>query len=435
MRNSKYIYEARHHKIAPSLEALSDNEGQLIIDVANTMPWKHPSHGIFLAGFIALAPVGASLNWRSHICLSGPPGSGKSTAIQEFMKPLLGEAKVEAIGGTSEAGLRQQLGGDALPVLFDESEQQGKHGKKTMREVLMLARVSSQNVGSIYKGTTSQDGQEFLAYSMFMLASTTVPLEHQADRSRFVVLELCKLEEECDLHVMQEKLAQIDSSLAPKLLARSLSNINSINTNAKTLSRIIHVKYCDKRLGDLAGYLLAGYYSLTHSNLLDDEQAIEVVNAIDLTPLLEIKETSQEKSTLQTILQHRLRCTKDGSMKELSIGQMLAEIVDAYGKHEFQEELMSYGLKYIQKNGTFAVALNSEALKKVFESTSIPVNYSKILERLEGSKVTAVGFGPGLGTAKGVQIPISHCYKKAEYDEDESLTDKDPRIMDLDDFD
>ena len=105
------------------------------------------------------------------ISLIGSSGSGKSTLLSDFTKPLLGELETSVLGSSTEAGLRQNLGSDAIPVLMDEAEQAQARDEERIQAVMELARASSSETGSkTLKGTASGTGQEYLIRSMFMSA-------------------------------------------------------------------------------------------------------------------------------------------------------------------------------------------------------------------------------------------------------------------------
>jgi len=113
------------------------------------------------------------------------------------VSPLLGEAKVFAQGNSTEAGLRQKLKADALPVLFDESEQNDEGEKRRMAPILALIRQSStESVAQTYKGTVSGDSLNFHVRSMFCLASIQAGLEHKADQDRLTKLALQKAQDD-----------------------------------------------------------------------------------------------------------------------------------------------------------------------------------------------------------------------------------------------
>ena len=81
-----------------------------------------------------------------------------------------------ATGGTTEAGLRGTLCSDAIPVIFDEFEQNDQRDKQIVQNVLALARIASSEGGKIYKGTTTGGANAFEIRSMFCVSSINVAL-------------------------------------------------------------------------------------------------------------------------------------------------------------------------------------------------------------------------------------------------------------------
>ena len=72
-------------------------------------------NAMFLAGWIATAPICGALPWRSHAYLNGPAGAGKSTII-EICKKMMGHFLLTFQSSTTEAGLRRSLAKSAMPA-------------------------------------------------------------------------------------------------------------------------------------------------------------------------------------------------------------------------------------------------------------------------------------------------------------------------------
>src|SRR6185369_6741453 len=98
---------------------------QPMVDIVNELAWKSPDHAKLLLGWLVIAPFSGALTWRPHIWLTGTKGSGKSTVVDKIISPILGEYKIYPKSNSTEAGIRQMLGHNALPIIFDEFEQMG----------------------------------------------------------------------------------------------------------------------------------------------------------------------------------------------------------------------------------------------------------------------------------------------------------------------
>src|SRR3546814_4223950 len=116
--------------------------------------WTKPGSAALLSGWVALAPLCGALRWRPHVWLTGGAGSGKTTVLNEYVHPLMAGCDLFAQGNSSEAGIRQELKADALPVLFDESEQNDEREAARVQAVLALNRqASTESEAKTFKGT------------------------------------------------------------------------------------------------------------------------------------------------------------------------------------------------------------------------------------------------------------------------------------------
>ena len=93
-----------------------------------------------LFGWLSIALIGGALDWRPHVFLFGPPNTGKTT-LHNLVAALLTPMVVAADGQSTEAGIRQRQGPDALPVVVDEFETDTE--ARRLQSVLRLARSAS----------------------------------------------------------------------------------------------------------------------------------------------------------------------------------------------------------------------------------------------------------------------------------------------------
>ena len=93
----------------------------MIVAIANRFRWDVPASGTLLVGWVVLAPICGALPWRPHLWLTAGAGTGKSAILDRYVVPLLGDFALVVSGATTEAGLRQTICSDAMPVVFDEA--------------------------------------------------------------------------------------------------------------------------------------------------------------------------------------------------------------------------------------------------------------------------------------------------------------------------
>ena len=411
---TNYIYQRSANLYGCGNEPpLSDEQAYEILELAQRFQWDVQASGMLLAGWVALAPICGALDWRPHIWLTGGAGTGKSAILDRFVSPLLADMGVHVSGNTTEAGLRQTLKSDALPIIFDEAESNEKADQQRMQAILALARVaSSETNAQMIKGSPNGEVIRFHLRSMFFLSSISTALKQGADRTRFAQLTL-KTTSKFNKHERAfhwEKLEKdldnnINETTAKKLISRTFSLINTIKKNIKVFSRLAGEKFDSQRLGDQYGALLAGAYSLMSSDLVNLQTAEQMIESVSWESYSESTELPDERRCLQTILQHPVKIDKT----ELLLGE-LVEI--ANGKyHNFiecsqaQDTLGRHGLKV--NNESLMVSNTSEALREILNGTSWQHSWSQVLTRLPNAQKAPATRFKGQGTvAKAVKIPV-----------------------------
>ena len=320
---SRYFYEQARPLDGRGDRPLPDDIAFRIRCIAERFRWEMPASAHFLLGWLVLAPVCGALNWRPHIWLTGGAGTGKTTILKLFLRPLLGGVVQSATGGTTEAGLRGILKSDAIPVVFDEFEQNEQKDKLIVQNVLALARIASSEGGKIYKGTTCGGANSFEVRSMFCVSSINVSLIQKADIDRFCVLGLRKDQMEKRVWLDFEReiaaVATIDHGRA--LIHRTLQHLPVITENARVLAQALGRRF-GQRFGDQHGTLLAGAWSLEaggggHLDLVMADQWLDQMDWEHQQPdHTEADEIKCRDTILQQIVRHDV-----GS--EASFGEMV----------------------------------------------------------------------------------------------------------------
>ena len=323
---TQYFYEQARHLDGPSGAPLGDGDAMRLRAIAEKFRWEMPVSAHFLLGWLILAPVCGALAWRPHIWVTGGAGTGKTTVLKTFMRPLMGGVLQSATGGTTEAGLRGTLGSDAIPVLFDEFEQNEAKDKQMVQNVLALARIASSEGGKIYKGTPGGGTNAFEIRSMFCVSSINVSLIQKADIDRFCVLALRKghFDEGEWLDFEREILSISTIENGKALIARTLSNLPTIVKNAKVLAQALGRRF-GQRFGDQHGTLLAGAWSLEAGGgcELDLEQAQQWIDQMDWENQQHDAGDADELKCRDTILQQIVRY---GGGLDASLGEMVGAV-------------------------------------------------------------------------------------------------------------
>ncbi|WP_398473079.1 hypothetical protein, partial [Tardiphaga sp.] len=167
----------------------SDSPARQIFDMLQTWTWERPLLDPLLAlGAIGVMLLGGALSHRPHLAAMGDFGVGKSS-LQDLIKGVLGTALIRAENAT-EAGVRQHMGLDCLPVALDEFE--AKEDNRRAMALLELARQAYSG-GTILRGGQDHKGVLFIARNAFFCSGINMPPMLPQDKSRFAVLNLGKI--------------------------------------------------------------------------------------------------------------------------------------------------------------------------------------------------------------------------------------------------
>jgi putative DNA primase/helicase len=425
---TRYFYEQGCQLDGPGPEPLSDDDAHQLTCIAERFRWEIPASAQLLLGWLVLAPVCGALDWRPHLWITGGPGTGKSTVLRDFMRPLLGGVLARATGGTTEPGLRGMLHSDAIPVVFDEFEQNEHRDKSIVQNVLQLARIASSDGGKIYKGTATGGSVSYEIRSMFCVSSINVALIQKADVDRFCVLGLRKDPmNRGDWLTFEAQIAQsstVDNGRA--LIARTLQHLPTITKNAKVLAQVLGKRF-GQRFGDQHGTLLAGAWSLEKNGggLLDAQTADQWISQMEWTQHETDASDCDEIKCRNAILQQLVRLDGSGdvSIGELVRAVLLRQAIDRTIYKELEPVLARYGLKTVRKGdlmpgsegehaGThyLAIANSSKQLEAILRGSPWDNGaYKRALRRIDGAVIPTVGiYFSGVGTQRSVLVPISN---------------------------
>ena len=314
----------------------TDDDGRMIRELCNKVRWEAPIHGDLLAGWIATAVVCGGLDWRTHVWLTGNQGSGKSTVV-EMVGMFLGTVAIYPLGATTEAGIRQWIGNDSIPVVFDEAENGDKEAKMASaarRKAVMdlMRQSSSETRGRILKGSANHQGHSFTMRSSFLMSSIGVGLKEAADLTRTAVLTIRPLESftaeerrkrEEDFKDFVAMTLEIPKDMPQRLLTRQLENLFTLRHNISVFKETIATVLANRRIGDQIGTLLAGCYSLYSTKKLDMKQCENYLSTINLEEFLTVKSEREDKVLLNHIVQATVRVETAQGMQDRTIGELL----------------------------------------------------------------------------------------------------------------
>jgi putative DNA primase/helicase len=415
---SRYLYQRLGSLRGPGTAVpLADQDAFVLLELAGRFKWEVPASGLLIAGWAALAPICGALDWRPHIWLTAGAGSGKSAILDRYIAPLLGDLALHVAGNTSEAGLRQTLRADALPVVFDEAESNERPDQQRMQAVLSLARVaSSESRAQTIKGSAEGDAQRYTIRSMFLMSSIATALKQGADKSRFAQLtlrnpnEFAKDDRIAHWEALDRDLDRyVTEQIGQRLQARTISLIPVIRQSVRIFTRAAAEAFDSQRLGDQYGTLLAGAWSLQSSEVPTRDQAFALIDQNDWESYSQTTEVPDEKRCLQRILQQQIRVEADKV-----VTRTIGELVDIAAHHAADADITAtIAQAVLGRNGIKAddgyvfISNTAEAIATMLRDTAWANCWSTVLARLPGAAKAGTVYFRGTGlSGRAVKIPL-----------------------------
>lgn len=391
---SRFVYELSHSLPDPADDALTDAEGQKLLDLAGMFRWSKPGSAALLPGWVALAPLCGALRWRPHVWLTGGPGSGKSTVLEKFVHPLMNGVEIYAQGNSTEAGIRQTLKSDALPVLFDETESNEEKDALRVQNVLSLIRqASTESHAKTYKGTAGGDALSFHIRSMFCLSSIQVTLKQQADVERMTKLALRSKREGVQADDAWPKLKEAlyvlerDETLAARLFRRSIDLLPVTLKNIEVFAAVAAKAFGSQRDGDQYGTLIAGTWSLISRELVTPEQARELIDRYDWSEHMDGMDDDESNRVYAALMEAHIRVNGGQTLTvyelvRVAMGNVL-EGLDIITPGPADALLQRYGMRV--KGGFLCTSNKSDQLRLLMKNTTYSADLRGAFLRVPGA--------------------------------------------------
>ena len=408
---SYYVYEHAKPLDGPSDTPMSDEFALELLKLSQSFTWESPSYAFLLAGWVALAPICGAIQWRPHVWVTGGKGTGKTTILSRFIRPLLGGIYQAATGGTTEPGLRAALRSDAIPVLFDEFEQNDSREKQNVQNVLAMARIASSEGGKIIKGSSGGGAaNQYEIRSMFCVSSINVALVQGADRDRFCVLSLQK--GSGDWHQLELEILRLCTVEAGRnLVKRTLERVPTIRANAKAFAKALAVEH-GQRFGDQHGTLLAGAFSLMpdSNRKLSEEEATQFCAQIDWSSQSRDERDADEDQCLARICESMVAVEGGKRFTIMNLIESLfsPKMGTLAGCEENADKILGrYGIR--SKGGSLFIANSNANLEALLSDTQWSGGaHKQALKRVLGAEGTssAVRF-VGSKSSRATVIPLA----------------------------
>ena len=417
-QSSRFTYRLGPDYPAPRFEEATVEDCRTLIEACKAPQWEKPQSAVLLAGMLGIMRICGALPWRPHLWLTGPAGCGKTSLMNTLIKTMGGGWAAYFGGDTTGAGIRQGLGCDSRPVIFDESETNNKQSSGKVQQVVALARQgSSESDAYIVKGTPGGKSLEFKVSSSFILASIRVNLTDEADQTRFCVLELSRPLAGTSVADFDAKLNSVDGLISERIFYRFVKRYDQLLANYEILRRQI-ASVTSQRHGQQYGMLLAGYAVLASDCVLTEEQAANlIVNAGVAQPATMASDSADEKECVDHIMDSQVRLLIDSNTSEGTI-RGFVETVALGASPELRSKLQEFGVDTL--DGYVYVAAGNPQLARLFSNTAWERNWTGSLGRVPGAARGCVHWF-GKQQKKSVKIPLDYVVKQRPAEPDKGI--------------
>lgn len=408
---SRYFYTLGVRLPPLSSRPLSVEECEPIVKACKLFRWKKPDFGYLLAGAMVTTRVCGALPIRPHIWLTGERGSGKTTLFNRLIYPLIGEPMLYAAGNSSEAGIRQDVSANAIPVLIDEFENNGPKSAETIKSILDLMRVAwSDTFASVMKGSASGTAMAYQARFAAIVTSIRQVSMSDADRSRFATLELNGHGSDPEhWRALSAMLDQITIEYGNRLFARTVRLLPVLLENFGRMKAALNRRSPGQRFGDQFGMLLAGYCLLLQDDPIVVSQADHIAGEVSLDEEREDSKIVDQDDALSHMLTTKISYETAHGRQEALIGDLIHRA--RMGNDAAREALLLTGIHVLSEFVSIVSRNHAELEARVFRTSPWSKCWAQSLARLPGAKPNhAIWISPR--TVKAVRIPIEHCINK-----------------------
>jgi hypothetical protein len=348
-------------------DPLSCAEAEQIRKFLGRWRWRDEASPTLLLGWLAGAHLPGVLDWRPHLWISGDRSTGKST-LQAVIKGLLGETLLN-LADTTEAGVRQQLGGGARPVALDEIEPDDESNRAGA--VVKLARLASQKGGGrVARGSGDGVATVTSIDAVFLFSSILRPPLSPQDLQRITVLDLEPIEADNTARaaVIAERAAIV--KMGPALQARIIDQWPRYEQTLGLYQACLISQGHENRAADQIGTLLALADLMLRDEMPDKVDALLMC---ELFPADDLAERLDDSPDHERCLVHLL--TSYPPMRTFGAQKTIGSALGAYIEDNTDEPALAdvrqcgISITHVEGEPFLAVANTHQGVAAIYAST------------------------------------------------------------------
>ena len=387
--SGQYLYQRKARlDVGLEMAPASPARRAAMWQAASALSFETPADCARLLAWSVLAPFCGALSVRPAVFLTGQSGSGKSTVLQYVVKRM---ARGLYVTNVTEAGIRQEMQLDCLPVIIEEAEGAGDEHHRNMNNIFALMRQSfSDDSPRILKGTTQGKSISYVARSMFLYAAIQPGYEREADANRIAVVEMRKPENNWAAIRAELSTAWTEESCAA-VRAFVWANLAAIIREADAFSEAIHeLTGMDTRYSLLEGILWSAHWRVWKDRFPDADALSGWLGTVyDTKPVERGADDSQamlDRIFAEVVkvfdapskaypLEYMLSALSTGREKASEDGDP-PEMLSPDNRERYRRTVSQWGL-YIDSKGRLCVALHNPYLVRMLASPQ----YAKVMAR------------------------------------------------------
>lgn len=269
-RIGAYVYPLAIPLPGPATSETDPGTAQRLLQrVTDGWRFKHGIDPLLILGMIGVIVLAGALPVRPGCFLTGERGTGKSE-LMFLLQAVLGRWLIYSTDAT-EAGIRQQLGRDAIGMMLDELEsgEAGDIDNRKIKQICLYWRASYGG-GRILRGGANHTGAQFSAQAALIAAAVNQPAFDAPDRSRIITIELTPLPVGVKTRLVHDAMWP---DVGKRLIRRLIDQAERIAGEYLPAMRAILIDQgWDDRLADTYGTPLACAWAMLHDTVptIDD---------------------------------------------------------------------------------------------------------------------------------------------------------------------
>jgi len=328
--------------------------------------WRNQQDAMLLLGWVAIAPICGVLKQRPHCFVSGPPKCGKTT-LHRTISCILTPLCLAPDGQSSEAGIRQMIGPDSLPVVIDEFE--SDHSQYRLKGIIKLARSAYSADTILVRGTAEGKAMQFSLRTIFYLTAVNPIGMEPADETRFIMLDIEAHNSDASTAARIAEDEAFFADKGPEWCGYMAAHVGLVNPAMGVFLQAM--PSLDSRHRDNMATLLAGSFVALNGRVPTAEEAKDMVSLFEktITRHGENLDRNDDEECLNYLLSHIVEGNTLGQFASRELHRLQRKENDFDGNN--RRVLGLYGLK-VKNNGEDAglhIMISSSNLEKVFSNT------------------------------------------------------------------